>query len=43
MMHHPPPTFWLLEIPFSILASKFGVLLLSMVLTDGDASAVLAW
>lgn len=36
-------TFWLLEIPFSILASKFGALLLSMVLRDGDASTVLTW
>lgn len=44
---HPPHThthtFWLLEIPFSILASKFGALLLSMVLRDGDASTVLTW
>lgn len=36
-------TLWLLEIPFSILASKFGALLLSMALSDGDASTVLTW
>lgn len=37
----PPPASGLLEIPFSVLASKFGALLLSMVLRDGDARTVL--
>lgn len=37
----PPPPFGFLEIPFFILASKFGTLLLSMVLRDGDARTVL--
>lgn len=40
---HPPLWVWLLEIPFSFLASKFGALLLSMVLRGGDASTVLTW
>lgn len=38
-----PAPFWLLEIPFSILASQSSALLLSEVLRDGAVSTVLTW